>query len=378
MISQEVYQDIKPYTNDEVAVAFERVTKEPMFIAAMQQLWPEKSVEEITSIGNSIKSTDDVQERIMHPGIRRIMENSSDGLSCSGFENLRPEQGYLFLSNHRDIFLDAGILQILLFEHNIPTSEIAFGSNLMSTQLIIDLGKSNKMFTAYRGGNDRKEIYENTKNFSAYIRKVISEKQHSVWISQRDGRTKDGKDATESRLLKILNMTSADLIDGFKEINIVPVSLSYEYEPCATFKVREMYESKDRPYIKAPDEDFKSIIAGVLEPKGRIHLAIGTPINQKIDGISLVNTNEQIRQLTALIDEEIFSNYKLWPTNYIAADLLNEDNEYPDHYNEEDKIRFEEYLENILDSLDGDSIELKKMLLEIYSNPIQNVIVPQQ
>ena len=171
-MDSKVYENLRPYTDEEVPSAMKRIASEPDFFRAMNFIFPEKNNTEVEDLLKKIKTTGDLQQHIMHPAIRSIVKKTSSGLSHSGFENLKPDEAYLFISNHRDIFLDAGLLQILLFEHGLPTSEIAFGSNLMSSPLIINAGKSNKMFTAYRSGHNRKEVYENTKNFSEYIRKT--------------------------------------------------------------------------------------------------------------------------------------------------------------------------------------------------------------
>lgn len=370
MIAPEVYDDLRPYNDEEVTEVFNRVVKAPQFMVIMKYLWPEKSEEELLAIGASIKSTHDLQKHIMHPGIRRIIENSSSGLTCSGFDQLDKDTACVFISNHRDIFLDAGILQILLFEHDIPTTEVAFGSNLLDIDLFGDVGKSNKMFTAYRGGKTRREIYENTLNFSRYVRHTVVNVNHSVWLTQRNGRTKDGLDKTEKRVLKILNMSAENTLAGFAELNIIPMTISYEYDPCDMLKTRELYESKDREYLKSPDEDFKSLVAGVVDFKGHIHVTLGKPLTTALDKITAQGDAEQIKCVTQILDTEISLNLKKWPVNYVAADLLSDSAEFSSNYTGDEKANFEEYVDNKLDQLDGNPVELRQMFLALYANPL--------
>ncbi|PCH97154.1 MAG: acyltransferase [Bacteroidetes bacterium] len=372
MISPEIYDDLRPYNDEEVSEVFARVINKPQFLVVMKYIWPEKTEAELLEIGAGIQSTKDLQKQIMQPGIRRIIENSSRGLTCSGFDQLNKETAYVFISNHRDIFLDAAFLQVLLFELGIPTTEVAFGSNLGAIDMFVDVGKSNKMFTAYRGGSTRKEIYENTLNFSRYVRHTISNVNHSVWLTQRNGRTKDGLDKTEERVLKILNMSADNTLDGFAELNIIPMTISYEYDPCDLLKTRELYESKDREYIKSPGEDLKSVISGVLDFKGHIHIALGKPLTAELEHISVQGDSEQIKCITEILDVEIIHNLRKWPVNYIAADLLADSSERASSYTNEERKSFEEYVETKVDQLEGDGVELRKMFLRIYANPVLN------
>lgn len=370
MIAPEVYDDLRPYNDEEVAEVFRRVVKEPKFMLVMKYLWPEKTEEELLAIGTSINSTAALQKHIMHPGIRRIIENSSSGLTCSGFDQLDKDRAYLFISNHRDIFLDAGILQILLFEHDIPTTEVAFGSNLLEIDLFGEVGKSNKMFTAYRGEGTKKEIYDKALDFSKYVRHTIVNVNHSVWLTQSNGRTKNGLDKTETRVLKVLKMSADNTLDGFAELNIIPMTISYEYDPCDLLKTRELYESKDREYIKSPDEDLKSMVSGVVDFKGHIHVELGKPLANQLEKITAQGDSEQIKCVTEILDTEISTNLKKWPVNYIAADLLSDSAEHSSSYTEDERAKFEEYVNSKLDELEGNPVELRQMFLALYANPI--------
>ncbi|MBI4646526.1 MAG: acyltransferase [Bacteroidia bacterium] len=323
---------------------------------------------------NGFTSVYEFQSQIMHKVIRSIINQSSDGLTYEGFENIDRSSAYLFITNHRDIVLDSGILQILLHENNFETSEITFGSNLMQNQFIVDIGKLNKMFKVSRGETGR-EFYINSKRLSSYIRYTITQKKQSVWIAQRNGRTKDGNDKTETGLLKMLNVSgTGDFINNFKELQLVPVTTSYEYEPCDILKTREVYLSAKGPYQKSPNEDLNSILTGVKEYKGRIHFVIGKPINNELNRLEGTNENEKYKQLGLLIDKFIYSKYKLYPTNYIAYDLLYNCKKYMQHYTPTLKTEFENYAEKKLESLKelGNMHELRSIFLGIYANPVLN------
>jgi len=375
MIEEKDFEKIRPYNDDEINPALKRITAVPAFRLVLKFLFPEKSPEEIIGKLNNIHSIYDFQIQFMHKVIYSIVNKTSSGLTHDGFKNLDTKKPYLFLSNHRDIVLDSAILQILLHDNGFPTSEITFGDNLLYDQFITDLGKVNRMFTVYRGGNN-KEFLNNSHLLSSYIRHTIENKKHSLWIAQRNGRTKDGHDKTEPALLKMLNM-SGDRHEFYKNLsslNIVPMAVSYEYEPCCVSKINELYLSLNSKYIKQDDEDMKSMIAGITEPKGRIHISLGQPVNAELDELDKIhNYNEKISKLTEKIDQQIYTNYKLWSNNYIASDLLNNDSKYIEYYSQDEKVTFQNYLNQQLNILvDGDKKILKFILLKIYSTPVAN------
>lgn len=372
MINVDDFEKIRPYHDHEINTALRRITEAPVFAEVARFVFPDKTVEEIKTLLHGIHSADDFQVKFMHRAVRRVVETSSDGLSYQGFENLNPKKAYLFIANHRDIVLDSAILQILLVEHNIPTSEITFGSNLMISPFITDFGKVNKLFTAFRGGT-KLELINNTKLLSAYIRYTITKKHHSAWIAQRNGRTKDGFDKTEDALLKMLNISgSKDFKSNFSELNIVPLTISYEYEPCGTLKVNELYQSSITEYKKSSGEDLNSIITGFLQPKGRIHLCAGSCINTDLAFDIHKSNNENIKMLAKLIDDNIYKNYKLWKTNYISYDLLHGTSEFKQYYSEIDKNNFINFIDREINKLKWDKSILQELYLRIYSTPLEN------
>lgn len=371
------FDDIRPYYDYEINSALKRITAHPVFNQIINYLFPNIPSDILISNINNIHSAVEFQKRFMYSAIRTIIAKTSNGLTSSGFENIKKESPYLFISNHRDIVLDAAILQVLLVEHGFETSEIGIGDNLLLSDFVTDIVKVNRIFTIYRNPdkNKKAEVYG---RLSAYIRHTLTEKKVSVWIAQRNGRTKDGNDKTSPNLLKMLFMSSPDnFVESFKGLNIVPVAISYEYEPCDFLKTQELYySSSEQKYVKKADEDFNSILTGINQQKGRIHLAIGKPINAKMENGEwrMENGNDfnnKITQLAELIDKEIYQNYKLWPNNFIASDLLNREDKLSESYTSEEKQAFIDFMDKRLEKLDGDKDLLQQIFLKIYANPVR-------
>jgi 1-acyl-sn-glycerol-3-phosphate acyltransferase len=368
------FDDIRPYYDHEAREVMQRLKNDPLFMQLVKHIWPGMTQEEAFAKADKVNDNMAFQLEFMHQAIRVIVERSSAGLTCSGFENVDPNKAYLYIANHRDILLDSAILQILLVEHGFKTSEITFGNNLMQGDFITDFGKLNRMFTVLREGNSR-ELYEISQKLSAYIRHTISDKNVSVWIAQRNGRTKDGNDMTQTGLIKMLNMSGGkNFSESIKQLQIVPLSISYEYEPCDDLKVQELYlSSLHSKYVKAPGEDLNSILTGIIQPKGRIHMAVGKPINSELEGIEKSgNENEKIKQLVNVIDEQLHTNYKLWPVNYIASDIANDSTEFSSNYTIEEKNNFIAYIKQKISKIKGDDEQtLYNLFITMYSNPVK-------
>jgi hypothetical protein len=374
MYTVQDFEDIRPYHDEEINPALKRIIAVPEFGKILDFLFPDKDKGRILQNLSQTHTALDFQKTFMHPLVSSIVSKTSKGLTTSGFDKLDPGKSYLFVANHRDIVLDSAILQVVLLDHGHNTSEITFGSNLMTNQFIIDLGKVNRMFKVYRGGN-RMELFRNSQLLSAYIRYTITQKNTSAWIAQRNGRTKDGNDKTETGLLKMFNISgSCDFRESFSELNIVPLAVSYEYEPCCAFKVREVMAAvKGIPYQKQPQEDLMSIITGITQPKGRIHLAACTPINLLLEETDpLQNINDKINKLASLIDAEVYSHYRLWPTNYIAFDLLHHGKLHASHYTHAEQDEFAAYINHELSVFSGEPSLQKELLLKVYANPLIN------
>ena len=374
MVTEQDFEDIRPYYDHEINPALHRLVTVPEFGKILDFLFPERDKNEIIGELKQITSALDFQKKFMHPLVYSIVRKTSRGLTSSGFEHLTPSTPYLFVANHRDIVLDSAILQVLLVDHSHETSEITFGSNLMTNRFIIDFGKINRMFTVYRGGN-KIEMFRNAQILSAYIRHTLTRKRTSAWIAQRNGRTKDGNDRTESGLLKMFNISgTGEFEESFRELNVVPLAISYEFEPCCALKVREISVlSGGQAYQKAPNEDLMSILSGITRQKGRIHLAVCPPVNSFLHesrGIQVYN--DRITWLASGIDREIHHHYRLWPTNYIACDLLEAGTKYAKYYTSVQKEEFIGYMHQELAGQGMDQPEYQELLLKLYARPVLN------
>ncbi|HPX59840.1 MAG TPA: acyltransferase, partial [Bacteroidales bacterium] len=315
-----IFEDTRPYNDNEIPAAVNRLLKDNYLPLIFNYLFPDKKeAEDLLKILKDVRTVKDFQLKIMYRIIWAIINKTSSGLTYSGFENLNDEKKAMLIGNHRDILLDSAILQILLTDHHLDTSEITFGSNLMSSQLAIDIGKMNKMFKIIRGGNIR-DFYRNSVHVSTYMRYAITEKKQSTWIAQRNGRTKDGNDTTEMAVLKMFTLSSNKrFVPNLLELNITPLIISYEYEPCVFLKVAELYVSMYQKYEKKEDEDFQSIIQGIIQWKGNIHFVVGKPITEdELKECDQLQKNDKFIRLAQIIDKRIYDNYRLWKTNYIA------------------------------------------------------------
>ena len=369
------YEEFRPYNEAETKEAILRVVKDKRFYKIIKFFYPQYSDDDYDKLIASLNSIKDFQINIMHNIINKIVDTSSTGLTYSGIENVKKDENYVFVSNHRDIFLDASLLQVILVDEGLPTTEITFGNNLMKDKLVYDIGKINKMFKVYRKGTP-KELLKKTIQLSEYIRYTIFNKNQSVWIAQRGGRTKDGSDKTQTGIIKMLNSSGTDSIEeNIKSLNIFPLSISYEFEPNDYLKVNELLHTEKEKYIKSENEDLNSIIEGITMNKGKIHLAFGKPISDNLKEIENISrTNDKIKKIAEIIDNQIYNNYKLWANNYIASDILNKNNKFSDFYSDKEKQIFITYMTKQLLKVDGDNKKAEELFLKIYANPVFNCI----
>jgi hypothetical protein len=269
--------------------------------------------------------------------------------------------------------LDTTLLNSALFEHGLVMTASAIGDNLVKKSFLKTLAKLNRNFLVQRGLTPR-EMLQSSKLLSEYIGNLLQHENRSVWIAQREGRTKDGNDATNPGVLKMLGMASDEknLMDYFKKIKIVPVSISYEYDPTDALKMPQlMAEANNEIYVKEKNEDFMTILSGALGQKKRIHIHIGKVLDTEIDAVQAENdnSNKQIVALAQVIDDAILSNYKLWPTNFIAYDIVNKIDTHSHLYTENEKSLFERRLEMRID--EENPIALQGFLA-MYANPVMN------
>lgn len=369
------FDEIRPYSDAETPAAIERIAASPYFPYIVRYIFPKCDVDEVTGHFRTIKSVHDFQFNFMRNAVNGLLSRSIEQLTSTGIGALRKDVPYLFLSNHRDIMLDATILMYELVAKNIAPAEITFGSNLMTSQLVIDIGKLNKMFKFQRSSGSAKKIVEFSQQNSAYIRYALLQKKQSIWIAQRNGRTKNGCDKTDVGVLKMLAMSSsADFVRNMAELNIVPVSISYEFEPCDFRKTREVYISSRQKYVKAPNEDFESILQGVVQRKGNVNISVCEPISvADLEKIANLPRNDRFKQLASIIDSRIYGAYKLWPNSYIAYDLLNKSDRYVSYYTALQKEEFIAYAQKGLSSIEGDRTELEGIFYGIYANPVKKI-----
>ncbi len=369
------FDPIRPFYDEEVQDAIERLLKQASFHTALRYVFPDVSSEDVQERLRSLHSVDEFQAKIISNAVASIIRSSTNGVRASGLENLDPKKAYLFISNHRDIVLDSALLNYLLHIEEFPTTRIAIGSNLLQKSWIEDLVKLNKNFIVHRDVQAR-QAYEYSLRLSRYIRHSITNDLTSVWIAQKEGRTKNGYDQTQAGLIKMFGMSSEDGANGYAELNIVPVSISYELEPCAGMKTMEKYIfAQTGSYVKSEGEDLKSMQMGIARPKGRVQFSFSKPLEkEEIDAaFSSGNRNEAMKQIAELIDSKIIANYRLFPYNYLAHDLLSGSEVFSKQYNEKDKTAFENYLQEVLKPLKGEPEALRNQLLLIYANPINRL-----
>lgn len=367
------FDDIRPYRDYEIPDAMQRIAANPGLSAILGYLFDSKEAAEKKEELKGYKTVYQFQTGMMGPAIRSIVKKTTEGFTCSGLENLPKDKGYLFVSNHRDILLDAALLQIALNAEGFDVSEITFGNNLMQPGLVTDIGKSNKMFKVIRSGN-AKDFYRCSMHLSSYIRYTVSERNQSVWIAQRNGRTKNGDDKTSQTILKMFSLSGGKVMSkNFGELNIVPMSVSYETETCDRMKARELFISKSSPYIKAPGEDLNSIITGIRSSKGHVHISIGKPIEkEELMLLDNCDRNDALAVLAGIIDKRIYEGYKLWSSNYIAYDMLYNTFKFTDKYTQEEYRLFADRMHLVLAQWPEEELPLMQIYLQIYSNPVVN------
>lgn len=367
------FDDIRSYNDDEVSDALSSIARHPMMKALMSFTFPNMEEEIWLEKLKNTHTVKDFQHDFISFTIRQILDRSSDGITTSGFEDLDPHTPYLYISNHRDIVLDTSLLNLVLLDKGLIMTSSAIGDNLVQKTFLNVLAKLNRNFLVQRGLSLREQL-KSSKIMSEYIEQLLQKENRSVWIAQREGRTKDGNDATQQGVLKMLAMAGENvpLTDYLKSLKIVPVSISYEYDPTDALKMPQLLaKERDEVYVKNKDEDFTNMMSGVLGQKKRIHVHAGKVLCDELDEIATKNENKntQIQSVAKLIDQSIFENYKLWSTNYIAYDLLLNVNTFSGNYTEKEKDLFQRRLEMRLDQSDESSV---RHFLAMYANPVVN------
>lgn len=373
MIDLSEFESISPYSDAEAAEALSKLAEYPAVGIASHHFFPEESPDFLKNILKQIQTVDQFQEVVMRKFVRWVLDHTAKNFSYDGISNIDPQKCFLALSNHRDIILDPAITQLVLYNNGIPMTEIAVGDNLITSKAIEYLIRSNRMIKVIRGVSAR-ELYLSSQLLSRYIRLNITNERRSIWLAQRQGRTKNGYDTTEQGLLKMLDMSGqSDFQKNFEELNIIPMSISYEYEPCDILKAREIVISRTQKYVKAEGEDLNSIMVGIMQQKGHIHLNIGTPLtSEEIADAAKCDKNDRYQLIRHAVDIRVIEGYKLWKNNYIAYDILNSTDRYAAEYDTAEREAFLAYMEHQLGTVEPElnREEIREVFLGIYANPV--------
>ena len=378
------FDAIRPYNDDEVRGAIDSLLHDRHFSQILKGMVPlplglTRGLLRLATVG--IHSTLGFQLRFMKPVVKHVLRKCTTGHSFT-HEGIQPgTERYTFISNHRDIVLDSAILDVMLHDAKFPTTcEIAIGDNLLIYPWIRTLVRLNKAFIVRRNIS-RLELYESSRLMSRYMRYAVQEKHENIWIAQREGRAKDSSDQTQVSLLKMLAMAgdegTAGAIKSIKALNLVPLSISYEYDPCDYLKAEEFQQKRDdASWKKSKQDDLINMKTGILGQKGHVHYQTGRPVNEWIDTLAELPEKEFFQALAQGIDKEIHRNYRLYPGNFVAADLLKDSQEaQAPRYTPADKAAFETYLTERIGKVNlpnKDEKFLRERLLTMYANPVFN------
>ena len=378
------FDEIRSYNPEEVPAVMQRLCEEKPFMKVVSTLFPLMPKEQLKHKLLSFRNSDDLQKEMVYPFLQYLEANMTTGIKLTGLENIENKKKYLYISNHRDIILDSALLCSKLIENGMETVEIAVGDNLLVFPWIEKLVRVNKSFIVQRGLSTR-QVMESSKRLSAYIRHVLYEKKNSVWIAQREGRAKDSDDRTQTSLLKMFNLAGKtnDLIENLKELNICPVSISYEFDPCDFLKAKEFQQKRDNPeFKKTQQDDLINMQTGVMGYKGKVVYHLAGCINDELDRISgqTNNRNEQVEHIAKLIDSHIHKNFHITPENKIAYDEIWGGNAFAKEYSAAEKENFDEYLDKQIRKIDLENKDrdfLRHKMLEMYANPLKNYLAAQ-
>ena len=371
------FDEIRPYHDEELPQIYEELIADAAFREAVSMVMPGVPFELLARQMRACKTKLEFQKTFCYPLLQKLIKEATDGVTLDHTALPDEEKNFTYISNHRDIILDSGFLSVLLIDWGLDTPEIAIGDNLLIYPWIKKLVRVNKSFIVQRGLPMR-QMLESSMRLSAYMHFAINRKKQSIWIAQREGRAKDSDDRTQDSVLKMLAMSGeGSVVDRLMEMNIAPTALSYEYDPCDYLKAWEFQLKRDNPeYKKSTADDLLNMKTGLFGYKGHVHFQTGTCINDelcKMDG-TLPKT-ELFARISALIDKRIHSNYKIYPNNYVAHDLLEGNDNFTSHYTPEDRQRFLTYLEQQLARIEiegKDENFLREKMLSMYANPLKN------
>lgn len=371
------FADISPIPDSEVPETIERLISNSYFKRAAEAFVAPLSWEELVSVITQCKTKDDFQKSIIYPVMKQLIKKTTSELKAEGWDNIPSGKGCLFISNHRDIVLDAAFLNILMVDEQRNTTEIAIGDNLLIYSWIEDLVRLNKSFIVKRGVSVR-QMLEVSKHLSGYIHDTIHNRGQSAWIAQREGRAKDSNDKTQVSLLKMLALhNSASPADALQELHIVPLSISYEFDPCDYLKAKEFQLKRDHPdYKKTKADDIENMHTGIMGFKGRVTFRFGQCIDENIKAFSETTArNELLEKTASLIDREIYKNYTFYPFNYVAYDLMTGSKQFSSQYTDNDVLNFNTYIQDQISKIDipnRDDAFLREKIIEMYGNTVKN------
>lgn len=378
------FKSIRPLNDEEVKIAVDNIINNDTIKKGLDFLDLGFSFDSLKEVLKGCKSVYDFKKKIGYNIVNGIVRKTCFSLEASGRSKLDKNKGYTFISNHRDIILDSAFINTLLFDYECKMPEIAIGDNLLIYPWIETLVKLNGSFIVRRNLSGR-DVLTSAKELSEYMHININENR-SQWIAQREGRAKDSNDKTQHALLKMLTLGAdrkLSLIDAIKELNIIPTSCSYEFDPCDSLKAKEMQLKRDAPsYKKTPNDDGLNMITGLKGYKGRVHITFGKPLNELLDICDInwetLDKAQQIEEIANIIDREIYAGYRMYPNNYIALDLINGNENHKVNYSEKEKISFIQYIDTKINqiTLDNNITKdvdfIKSMMLTMYANPLKN------
>lgn len=373
------FDDIRPLLDSEVAETVEALLADPAFRRAAEPIIKPLDWEQMATVMRQCKTILDFQQKIIYPPVISLIHKTTSEFMGFNWENVTDGKSHVFISNHRDIVLDAAFLNMLLYEKGLSTTEIAIGDNLLIYPWITRFVRLNKSFIVKRGVSIR-QMLETSKHLSDYIHYTVGQRQQSIWIAQREGRAKDSNDRTQTSLLKMMTLhDSAHPLEMLLDLNIVPLSITYEFDPCDYLKAKEFQLKRDNPrYKKTPADDLENMITGITGWKGRAHFRFGKGINQKISLLKGISEKGVLLDKVAkIIDEEIYRNYSFFPFNYVAYDLLTQTSTFADKYTPEDAKKFEKYLETQIQKINipnKDHEFLRAKIIEMYGNTVKNYV----
>lgn len=376
------FDTIRPWEPEDLPEVFDRLLANDQFKQVLAYLYPQVPLEMIAQKLKACKTNLDFQLAFAYDFVHGILKKAATGceMDCSSLDNTR---NYTFISNHRDIVLDSAILDVMLIENKFKTTcEIAIGDNLLSLPWVKDLVRVNKAFIVERALSMR-QMLMSSKRLSDYMHFAIKEKNENIWIAQREGRAKDSNDRTQKSILQMMSMGGeGSIIERLKQLHLVPLSISYEYDPCDFLKAKEFQQKRDHAeWKKGPTDDLVSMQTGIFGYKGHVHYHASPCLDEYLDSLDPDMSKQDIyNKVAACIDQQIHRNYRLYPGNYVALDMLEETEAYTDQYTAEDKAKFEKYIQGQLAKIDlpnKDEAYLKERLLTMYANPVRNNLAAQ-